>query len=137
MARTKVCAKSIKAYLLFGVFASLIALNFYIADWPGFCIDRQDCAPTWLVKTKQIETECPQLSADTGDVHNYAKHEDGHYRITQIARGQSARCFKTLHALLTTRNISLLLQIKLAALPSSLIAEQQRSIPVFLRRLLI
>ena len=88
------------------------------------------------MKTELVMAGHAQLSAVSNELHNYEKQEDGLYNSTQIARGQRFRCFRNLDVPIA-RNIPLPLQIKMAALPSSLIAEQQRSIPVFLRRLLI
>lgn len=137
MAINSFSLNSVKAYLLTGVFVSIIALDFFSAEWPGNRINGQEFTSTQTGNTNQLEVTSAQLSADSGDSHNYAKHEHGHYRTTQIARGHSERCFKTLNKQLAIRNIFLPLRIKLAALPASLVAEQQCSISVLLRRLLI
>lgn len=133
------CVKLVKAYFLAGIFISLLSCGFSSVNLQVNCINSQEFVSTQAGSGQAIPIEVTyaQLSADSGDTHDYAKHEEGPFYNNQIARGYSLRYFKTLNTLLSVRNISLPLPMKLAALPSSVVAEQQRSIPVFLRRLLI
>ncbi len=78
-----------------------------------------------------------KLSAASDAPHNYAKPEEWFRNTAQIANRQQPRFFKNLFSQNLASSVCQPINIKMATLPSSMISEQQISIPIFLQRLLI
>lgn len=89
------------------------------------------------LKNELGQTESAKLSAASQEVQNYAIQKEGFQNTTQIESRQHLRQIRTIFDPTAARYSSVPLYVKIATLNISYFSEQQLSIPVFLRKLLI